>query len=317
MSRRLSETSRLHNDRLYTENDLLQGLRQMSQFLRRRVTKIPIILIVSGGILSLMCFQNRSSTTTINYFAVEESGVVSDVLSQEIAATAQALDLDSRWMSWEMTVPAPTGAERSRWVADSVTQNEVIFRSDELVLYAAKWEWALSSQMKRYGNTNPALPGGSTKAADLDDILCLLKILLDKRRASLFSLRPTISPQEIISWYPQIGFIHPDVWKEVEDAFVETYGFSALGLDAQHTGSRLLDLHIMTVLLGLINHLSVVAGQQYASHAEMLRFLKLPPGNALANITDHTNKLVEDRCELIPTAATRAGFSIVLKYSQR
>lgn len=169
----------------------------------RKVTQ-RITLIVAGGFVSVTYIHNRDTTRNIDYFALEQNGQDNNYrLLDAIKEVAEMKGWSREWMSWYMAIAAPGEEERTRWVEESIAQGTILYQSQMLIIYAAKWEWAISSKLKRLGSINPALPGAAEKRAnDILDLLAMLKLLIDTREK-------TLTRNEIVGWYPKDGYIFP------------------------------------------------------------------------------------------------------------
>lgn len=78
----------------------------------------------------------------------------------------------------------------------SVEQDMILWQSENLVVYACKWEWALDRKLKRYR--------AELRNVDMWDSLFILDKIISSRGGEL------VGREEIRSWYPNMLEPLPD-----------------------------------------------------------------------------------------------------------
>ena len=86
-----------------------------------------------------------------------------------ISAVAEVLDCQTTWMNDDCRVFTGGHQGRQALFAAALQQNDVIWSSKHLIIYAGEWRWALRLKLRRIAGTR-----GQT---DVDDAVCILKML--------------------------------------------------------------------------------------------------------------------------------------------
>ncbi|EGX88130.1 hypothetical protein CCM_09266 [Cordyceps militaris CM01] len=121
----------------------------------KNMSKIaPIQLLSAGGFVAVTLFHNRVSTEDLDYIMNPDTPGVDKIkqkLQIAIEAVCRQRELPADWINSQMEIFA-IGANKQRLFRDSVTQNVVLWRGANLVIYAAQWEWSLARKLKRVGS---------------------------------------------------------------------------------------------------------------------------------------------------------------------
>lgn len=108
-------------------------------------------MVSAGGFVAVNVFGNRSSTEDVNYILdpyIKNPTKAEEKLRTAIQTVTRQLELENKWINDSMSVYAAAKKGRTLF-RESIEQNEVLFHGTYLVIYAAKWQWALARKLIR------------------------------------------------------------------------------------------------------------------------------------------------------------------------
>lgn len=177
----------------------------------------PIKMISAGGFVAVSCFGNRDATEDVDYILDPHIGNLQkaeEKLGAAIKDVTNQLGLADKWINDSMWVYS-IGEPRKRLFKESIEQDQKLFSGRNLVIYAAKWQWALNRKLIRLSGDNP-------RERDLSDAVERIKRIIDA------SGRP-LSRDLIKSWPTNsVDVIRDSVLDELATHFVAKFGTSPL-----------------------------------------------------------------------------------------
>ena len=111
----------------------------------------PLKMLSAGGFVALVLFHNRLSTPDIDYIldpSVPQGKKHRGALQKAIDSVAKSQDIWDLWINSNMEILV-WGDDKQRLFDDSVAQGVVLWQGDNLIIYAAKWEWSLARKLNR------------------------------------------------------------------------------------------------------------------------------------------------------------------------
>ncbi|RYP24849.1 hypothetical protein DL767_008541 [Monosporascus sp. MG133] len=135
----------------------------------------PIRLMSVGGFVSVKLFQNRNSTIDVdclmdpNFDAVEEYRTEFWKAVRQVAVT---LHHETDWLNDELRNFVQS-SKRQDLFFESIEQDVVIYRGQNLMIFAGKMEWALERKIRRIANARRPRP------KDVDDAVAVAKFMAE------------------------------------------------------------------------------------------------------------------------------------------
>ncbi|KAL4943862.1 hypothetical protein BDV06DRAFT_220823 [Aspergillus oleicola] len=143
----------------------------------------PIKLITAGGFLAVNYLKNRDNTKDLNYLLDPEWATDEDIkgpLEQAILRVSQRLGIRETWANENMSSYV-TKETRIHLFRKALKQNIMLYRGDNVIIYAAPIKWALKRKI-RWMFT----PGQDRKVdIDMSDLLAMLKYMRDRKGGPL------------------------------------------------------------------------------------------------------------------------------------
>lgn len=165
---------------------------------------------------SLTYLQNRQATEDIDYILdphIENQAKIEEKLHVAISSVAKDKNYSPEWINNKVGLFV-VGATRISLFQDSVSQNVILWSSQNLVVYAAKWDWSLARKLKRIGSTR--------REIDISDAVAILHVINTGSDAPLS--RQTAKGWNEIVYTP----IEDDALDEVARRYKEQYGLDGL-----------------------------------------------------------------------------------------
>lgn len=139
----------------------------------------PIEIITAGGFLAVCHLKNRESTGDLDYIIDPEWATDPDIqvpLKKAVLTVAEKCDFNEDWMNEEMGL-FTTEATDKRLFEQAKKEDLVLFRGENIMVYAAPIEWALERKLRRI------YVGGRDRKAqfDMSDAVAMLKYLKDAK----------------------------------------------------------------------------------------------------------------------------------------
>lgn len=178
----------------------------------------PIQLLSAGGFVAVTLFHNRVSTEDLDYIMNPDTPGVDKIkqkLQIAIEAVCRQRELPADWINSQMEIFA-IGANKQRLFRDSVTQNVVLWRGANLVIYAAQWEWSLARKLKRVGS--------QYRLIDISDAVEILYRMVEENGGPL--ALETVKSWDTIVYTP----LDMDAIKCVADAYMERWGVPGISM---------------------------------------------------------------------------------------
>ncbi|KAK8148598.1 hypothetical protein G3M48_009762 [Beauveria asiatica] len=170
----------------------------------KNISKIkPVQLLSAGGFVAVTLFRNRFATEDIDYIINPDTPNVDKIMDKFQAAIERM----------EIFV---TGRNRQSLFRDSVTQNVVLWRGANLIIYAAKWEWTMARKLKRIGSEN--------RKIDLSDAVEILAKMVQENGGPL--ALETVQSWDTIVYTP----LDMAAIKRVADAYRERWGVDGINM---------------------------------------------------------------------------------------
>ncbi|KAJ4161596.1 uncharacterized protein LMH87_007627 [Akanthomyces muscarius] len=203
----------------FSAKDFDQALRALDVEIgkSKNMSKIaPIQLLSAGGFVAVTLFHNRLSTQYIDYIMNPDTPNVNKIkekLQIAIEAVTRQRSLSTDWINSQMEIFA-IGPKKQRLFRDSVTQNVVLWRGANLVIYAAKWEWTLARKFKRIGSER--------RAIDISDAVEILSRMVQENGGPL--ALETVKSWDTIVYTP----LDMAAIKSVADAYMGQWGVAGI-----------------------------------------------------------------------------------------
>lgn len=158
--------------------------------------RLPIRVMTTGGFVSVSCLHNRHVTGDLDY-------ILDPKLSKKLMKKLEVANfkisrntkIDEHWFNSGLSAFVLC-KWKEQLFKDSVEQDLVLWQSENLVVYACKWEWALDRKLKRYK--------AELRNVDMWDALFILDRIISNRDGEL------VGREEIRSWYPNMLEPIPD-----------------------------------------------------------------------------------------------------------
>jgi hypothetical protein len=194
----------------------------------------PVELISAGGFISTVYFQSRHATEDLDFFTVTQLSETEIWIFYDIVSkVTDWLSWNRDWMNTGIGVTIPNDpAGRKQWIDAARAQNVVLYRKGKLTIYAAPWEWCISSKLKRMGTFNPfaagfGLPnaeelGRKKMAVDIDDLVVLFNQLYSVRKTN--GQNSYITKNEIREWYTDGPPIMDRILNQIEATYEKRCG---------------------------------------------------------------------------------------------
>lgn len=130
-------------------------------------------------------FGNRPASEDLDYFLSEQQlggsyEVVRNELQSLIADVARDMGFDRSWANDEVRHFLGLLANPQNLIERSKRQNIVLYQDQNLVVYAALFEWSLVRKLKRLG-----MVGQTPRNEDWNDCVAMCKVLYDQSQAPL------------------------------------------------------------------------------------------------------------------------------------
>ncbi|CAC9887078.1 hypothetical protein D6D02_07018 [Aureobasidium pullulans] len=144
----------------------------------------PLRMISAGGFVAVSVFGNRSSTEDIDYILdpeLKDLPKAEKKLSIAIEEAADQLRIGKNWINDSMAV-FTVGENRKTLFRQSIQQNEILFQGKHIIIYAVKWQWALTRKLIRLGSN---VKGDRDPDIDLSDSVALARRIVQQNGAPL------------------------------------------------------------------------------------------------------------------------------------
>ncbi|KAM3557763.1 hypothetical protein MY1884_001691 [Beauveria asiatica] len=139
----------------------------------------PIRLISVGGSLAVLLCGNRTSSTDIDCILdpqVAETDEYAPEWSKAVARTALIARLFNGWLNQQLTIFVRQDKRRILFL-QSVQQGITIYEADNLVIFAARLDWALERKMRRIAY---ATERREHKDVDIPDAAAIIKLMASR-----------------------------------------------------------------------------------------------------------------------------------------
>lgn len=163
--------------------------------------------------MAVAFFHNRETTEDIDFIIDPDTKNVAKVrekLQQAISKVADLRGITEEWINSRMEVFAVGDVNKRLLFNESVSQGAIIWQGKNLVIYAAKWEWALARKVKRIGSQN--------RDIDKSDAVALLSRMVQENGGPL--------TYELIKSWDEIVYTRLDdaAIKMVAELFIARFG---------------------------------------------------------------------------------------------
>ncbi|KAM3452100.1 hypothetical protein MY3296_004837 [Beauveria thailandica] len=179
----------------------------------KNMSKIkPVQLLSAGGFVAVTLFRNRDSTDDIDYIINPDTpnvDKIKDKFQAAIRRVSEQRGIDEGWINKQMEIFV-NGRNKQSLFRDSVTQNVVLWRGTNLIIYAAKWEWTMARKLKRIGSEN--------RDIDISDAVEILSRMVQENGGPL--ALETVKSWDTIVYTP----LDVAAIKSVADDYMERYG---------------------------------------------------------------------------------------------
>ncbi|KAL4797426.1 hypothetical protein BDV19DRAFT_45306 [Aspergillus venezuelensis] len=143
----------------------------------------PIKLITAGGFLAVNYLRNRDTTKDLNYLLDPEWATDEDIkgpIEQAILRVSQRLGIRENWANENMSSYV-TKETRIHLFRKALKQNIMLYRGDNVIIYAAPIKWALKRKIRWM------FTPGQDRNVDIDmsDLLAMLKYMRDRKGGPL------------------------------------------------------------------------------------------------------------------------------------
>ena len=177
----------------------------------------PLRLLSAGGFVAVGLFRNRDTPEDIDYIldpATKNVEKVKRKLQRAIQAVSNAQAIHDEWINSRMEIFAVGEANKKRLFQDSVRQGTVLWQGKNLIIYAAKWEWALARKIKRIGSQK--------REVDVSDAVELLGQMVRDHGGPL--------PYELIKSWDTIVYTPLDdaAIGQVAEQFIARFGYTGV-----------------------------------------------------------------------------------------
>ncbi|THZ32116.1 hypothetical protein D6C91_00529 [Aureobasidium pullulans] len=121
----------------------------------------PLELVACGGFVAVTCLRNRSESHDLDYFLNKRTfgrqyDAVKTEMKRLIRKIADNLHFVPDWANDEITTFLSLLNNPEALFIESKQQGDVLHSDNNLVIYAAKWEWVLARKLKRLQGINRA-----------------------------------------------------------------------------------------------------------------------------------------------------------------
>ncbi|THY66220.1 hypothetical protein D6C97_01894 [Aureobasidium pullulans] len=121
----------------------------------------PLELVACGGFVAVTCLRNRSESHDLDYFLNKRTfgrqyDAVKTEMKRLIRKIADNLHFVPDWANDEITTFLSLLNNPEALFIESKQQGDVLHSDNNLVIYAAKWEWVLARKLKRLQRINRA-----------------------------------------------------------------------------------------------------------------------------------------------------------------
>ncbi|OAA63466.1 hypothetical protein SPI_03629 [Niveomyces insectorum RCEF 264] len=139
----------------------------------------PIRIMVTGGVLAVLRLHVRSATEDVDFILdpnVDAAEEYRAEFFQAINTVSDAVEgLPTGWLNDHVRVFIPTD-KRMELFLSSVDQNIVIYKGENLVVYASKLDWALESKLARIETLKP---GHDKRNTDISDAVEMIRLMIE------------------------------------------------------------------------------------------------------------------------------------------
>ena len=177
-----------------------------------RVKSLPINIIVAGGAVSTLLFHNRKTTRDVDFWAPDPQTNI--IVSEASRAVARRLDYDPFWLNSNMSVFIDTKHTHIGFLERTLKQNVVLYKSDQIVVYAADWYFQLAQKLVRI----ETMRGGAMRRDQLSDVVYLAKVVLELEE------KREMKKMDVRRWYRYTAGIREETFDEVNEEFYDTFG---------------------------------------------------------------------------------------------
>lgn len=135
----------------------------------------PIVLVAVGGYVSVKILNNRDSTGDIDYILdprTQNEAKVNEKLRRAVREVASRRGYHAEWINDRVSGFVYDNSAQPL-VERSVQQNVVLYRSNNLVVYAVEWEWSFARKLRRVATQG--------REVDIDDAARTLHIINQQR----------------------------------------------------------------------------------------------------------------------------------------
>ncbi|TDL27956.1 hypothetical protein BD410DRAFT_894091 [Rickenella mellea] len=202
---------------LFTADDIVKGLRHVSEFIKKNNSKrltLPINLIVAGGAVSVLVLHNRPATHDVDYWASDDDEML--LVEKAGEMTAAQLDYDEAWLNADMSTFIDCDPAHCDFEKNSIEQNILVFKSDSLRVYVADWKYQLTQKLMRMTSTQNPEP------KELSDAVAILQMIVQGMDEK------ALSKESIRAWYPYGYMIKDDTLSAVQEAYMSKFPMAGL-----------------------------------------------------------------------------------------
>ena len=207
-----------YTNRISWNRILLPGLTALDAKLgqSKQVRKVaPIKLVSTGGFVAVTYFGNRETTHDIDCMIdpqLSNPKKINPRLHEAIDSVSEDFDFIHDWMNTLIDAFIDQGFAKTQLFHDSIQQNVVLWRGENLVVYAADWGWSLGKKLKRIVRLK--------KPTDISDAVELVKRLVDSKDGRQADPREVLKTFSTDSPHPN----EDEAFDIIAAGFQEKYG---------------------------------------------------------------------------------------------
>lgn len=145
-------------------NTLIRALQMVSGYLQQQDTNVDLVAL--GGVVNVLHLHTRLATSDLTFFSAKNDPHEAELLhSASRYVTDQGFArLRENWLNSSPDLVLSTALTQTT-ATSALQQNEVLFHSAGLVVYAAPWDFALCVKIDRITKDRRLRPDDVTDAA--------------------------------------------------------------------------------------------------------------------------------------------------------
>ena len=185
-------------------------------------TPLPVRIVVTGGVLSVMMYRNRSTTADIDFYHGDYE-VIEMISEAKARNESKEMKLWPRnWINAEMTAFINNVPGCEDLYNNSIQQDICIWRSEFLEVYAVDLRFQLVGKVERACDLQripESVQSVERGTKDIEDSLCILSHLINMYQ------RP-LRKAEVKRWYSSI--LEEEHFTFINRYYQERYGHEGI-----------------------------------------------------------------------------------------